>query len=294
MFGFPAKKDEKPLKKCCKVSADRLSFFPLVKPQNIEQTMIIAKNLVSREELANVRTPDATDSFTPIAHSFLVEQTLEALDRNGYSVTEEKHALARFGQRYFGGFQIAGPDINSSERKLVLGLRNSHDRTFAASICVGNRMIVCENLCFSSDIKLARRHTTNILRDIPRVLAEAIGRLLSHWTDMETRISRYQNTEIGFDQACALAVQLAEAKALPAREVFPVTQEWKSPRHPEFNTPTLWNLYNSVTENLKGSDLTKLPARTMVMQSIFDAMAGHSSVIEAEVVDVSELEMADA
>lgn len=256
--------------------------------------MIIAKNLVSREELANVRTPDATDSFTPIAHSFLVEQTLEALDRNGYSVTEEKHALARFGQRYFGGFQIAGPDINSNERKLVLGLRNSHDRTFAASICVGNRMIVCENLCFSSDIKLARRHTTNILRDIPRVLAEAIGRLLSHWTDMETRISRYQNTEIGFDQACTLAVQLAEAKALPAREVFPVTQEFKAPRHPEFNSPTLWNLYNSVTENLKGSDLTKLPARTMVMQSIFDAMAGHSSVIEAEVVDVSELETADA
>ena len=251
--------------------------------------MIIAKNIVTREELATVRTPDATESFTPIAHSFLVDQTLEALDRAGYSVTEEKHALGRFGQRYFGGFQIAGPDINSSERKLVLGLRNSHDRTFAASICVGNRMIVCENLCFSSDIKLARRHTTNILRDIPRVLSEAIGRLLSHWTDMETRINRYQQTEIGFNDACALAVQLAESKALPARDVYPVTQEFKAPRHPEFNTPTLWNLYNAVTENLKGSDLTKLPARTMVMQSLFDTRAGHASVIEVEPIDVEEL-----
>lgn len=256
--------------------------------------MIIAKNLVSREELANVATPLATDSFTPISHSFLVDQTLEALDRNGYSVTEEKHALARFGQRYFGGFQISGPDIESNERKLVLGLRNSHDRTFAASICIGNRMIVCENLCFSSDVKLARRHTTNILRDIPRVLSEAIGRLLSHWTDMTTRIDRYQNTAITFDQACALAVQLAEAKALPAREVFPVTQEFKAPRHEVFNTPTLWNLYNSVTENLKGSDLTKLPARTMVMQSLFDTWAGHSSIIEVEPVDVSELAGAEA
>jgi hypothetical protein len=255
--------------------------------------MIIAKNLVSREELVSVRTPDATESFTPIPHSFLVEQTMQALERSGYSVTEEKHALNRFGQRYFGGFQIAGPDINSSERKLVLGLRNSHDKAFAASICIGNRMIVCENLCFSSDVKLARRHTVNIIRDIPRVLSEAIGRLLSHWTDMETRISRYQNTEIGFDQACALAVQLAEAKALPARDVFPVTQEFKAPRHPEFNSPTLWNLYNSVTENLKGSDLTKLPARTMVMQSIFDTMAGHSSVIEVEAVDAEVLAMAD-
>ena len=256
--------------------------------------MIIAKNLVSREELANVRTPEGTDSFTPISHSFLVEETLSALDRAGYSVTEEKHALGRFGQRYFGGFQITGPDINSDSRKLVLGLRNAHDKSFAASMCIGNRMIVCENLCFSSDVKLARRHTVNIIRDIPRVLSEGIGRLLSHWTDMETRIERYQNTEIGFDRACELSVQLAEAKALPARDVFAVTQEFKAPRHPEFNTPTLWNLYNSVTENLKGSDLTKLPVRTMVMQSMFDSLAGHASVIEVEPIDAEELVGAEA
>ena len=256
--------------------------------------MIIAKNLVSREELANVRTPEGTDSFTPISHSFLVEETLSALDRAGYSVTEEKHALGRFGQRYFGGFQITGPDINSDSRKLVLGLRNAHDKSFAASMCIGNRMIVCENLCFSSDVKLARRHTVNIIRDIPRVLSEGIGRLLSHWTDMETRIGRYQNTEIGFNQACELAVQLAESKALPARDVFAVTQEFKAPRHPEFNTPTLWNLYNSVTENLKGSDLTKLPVRTMVMQSMFDSIAGHASIIEVEPIDAEELVGAEA
>jgi hypothetical protein len=106
---------------------------------------------------------------------------------------------------------------------------------------------------------------------------------------METRINRYQNTEIGFDEACALSVQLAESKALPARDVFAVTQEFKSPRHPEFNTPTLWNLYNSVTENLKGSDLTKLPARTMVMQSIFDSRAGHASILGAQEIEVEDL-----
>jgi len=256
--------------------------------------MIIAKNLVSREELSAIRTPDATDSFTPIPHSFLVEQTHEALDRAGYSIVEEKHALGRFGQRYFGGFQITGPDINSDSRKLVLGLRNSHDKAFAASMCIGNRMIVCENLCFSSDVKLARRHTVNIIRDIPRVLAEGIGRLLAHWTDMETRIARYMETEIGFNQACEMAVQLAEAKALPPRDVYNVVQEFKAPKHPEFNSPTLWNLYNAVTENLKGSDLTKLPARTMVMQALFDNRAGHASVIEVEPIEITELETVEA
>jgi hypothetical protein len=254
--------------------------------------MIIAKNLVSTEELSTVLTPEATDSFTPIAHSYLVEQTGAAIERAGYRITEEKHALARGGQRYFGGFQITGPSIQSAERSLVVGLRNSHDRTFAASICVGNRMMVCENLCFSSDIKLARRHTSNILRDIPRVLSEAIGRLFSHWTDMGTRISRYQTTEIGWEEACALAVRLTESKALPQRDLFPVIQEFKSPRHEVFNTPTLWNLYNSVTEHLKGSDLTKMPARTMVMQALFDTRAGFSPAISEE-NDVSVLTLAE-
>lgn len=256
--------------------------------------MIIAKNLVTRDQLSTVRTPDRTESFTPISHSFLVEETVAALERAGYAIKEEKHALARFGQRYFGGFEISGPDINSNSRSLVLGLRNAHDKSFAASMCIGNRMIVCENLCFSSDVKLARRHTVNIIRDIPRVLSEGIGRLMSHWTDMETRINRYQETEIGFNEACTLAVKLAESKALPARDVFSVTQEFKAPRHAEFNSPTLWNLYNAVTENLKGSDLTKLPARTMVMQQMFDSRAGFQSAIEVEAVDVEELATADA
>lgn len=252
--------------------------------------MIIAKNIVSSEELSTVLTPEPTESFTPISHSYLVEQTREAITRAGYSVKEEKHALARFGQRYFGGFAIVGPDLQSGERQLVVGLRNAHDKTFAASMCIGNRMMVCENLCFSSDIKLQRRHTTNILRDIPRVLSEGVSRVSAHWVDMESRMLRYQQSEVTPEQVAGLAVRLAEAKALPGRDVFPVVQEWKTPRHPEFATPTLWSLYNAVTEHLKGGDLNKLPARTMVMQSLFDGWCGHHPSI-VPTIDVDALSL---
>jgi hypothetical protein len=67
-------------------------------------------------------------------------------------------------------------------------------------------------------------------------------------------------------------------------------QQFRTPNHPEFNGKTLWSLYNGVTECLKGGDLSKLPARTMTMQSIFDARAGHNSVIQTE-IDKSELMM---
>ena len=68
--------------------------------------------------------------------------------------------------------------------------------------------------------------------------------------------------------------------------VYNVIKEFRDPQHPEFRGKTLWNLYNSVTENLKGGDFSKLPKRTMTMQRIFDNVAKFKapSVVEAEEV----------
>ena len=240
------------------------------------------------DQLRAVKTPPKTDSHTPIPHSLLVDKTRKALDRAGFAITEEEHALARGGQRYFGGFALTGDDIKGEDRRLVFGLRNSSDKSTAASACMGNSMLVCDNMCFSSDVKLARRHTVNILRDLDGMLAKAISRIRSSWADMGLRISAYKESEISPEVASNLAVDLAECKALPERDVYKTVKEFRDPRHPEFRGNTLWNLYNAVTENLKGGDLSKLPERTMKMQSIFDGVAGHRSVIvDAEEVVLS-------
>jgi hypothetical protein len=246
-------------------------------------SLIIAKNKVNAEQLMGVETPEAADRFQPIPHFSLVEMTREAIGRAGLEVSLEEHSLARGGQRYFGGFALKGADITGSDRQIVLGLRNAHDKSFAASICVGNRMMVCENLCFSSDIKLARRHTTNILADLPRVLSDAVARVVSHWADMGKRIELYKETEISRDRAADLLIDLVDVKAFPARDIYAAVQEFRNPRHDEFKGGTLWTLYNSITENLKGGDLSKLPFRTMTAQSVFDRIAGHRPTIEAEI-----------
>lgn len=245
-------------------------------------SLLLAKNVVSREVLSRIPTPDAVDRFKPIPHSVLADATRLAISNAGLEIAEEEHALARGGLRYFGGFALRGKDIDSADRNIVLGLRNAHDKTFAASICVGNRMVVCDNLCFSSDIKLARRHTTNIMTDIPRVLAQAVSRVVSHWADMGKRILSYQQSIIADSTAADLLVKLVDSKAFPARDIYSAIEEFRKPRHAEFKGNSLWSLYNSVTENLKNGDLTKLPARTIVMQSIFDRAAGHNSVIEID------------
>ena len=259
----------------------------------------MAKNVVTREQLAQAdsdaglvlndkrmeATPDGTDSHTPIPHFSLVDETHAALERAGLEVEQEEHALARGGLRYFGGFALKGNDIKADDRRLVLGLRNAHDKSFAASVCIGNQMMVCENLCFSSDVKLARRHTKNIVADLPRVLSSAISRVVSHWSDMGKRIDAYKGIEVTKAKAADMVIDLVDAKAFPARDVYKAVKEFETPRHEEFKGGSLWTLYNGITEHLKGGDLSKLPQRTMTVQSVFDKLAGHTP----EIIDAVEI-----
>lgn len=245
-------------------------------------SLLIAKNKITLAELREVPTPPETESFLPIPHALLVDLTREAVERAGLTIIEEEYATARGGLRFFGAFALTGENMQSEERRIVLGLRNSHDKAFAAAICIGNKMLVCENLCFSSDIKLARRHTVNILKDLPRVIADAVGRCLSHWNDMEKRIEAYKSVKLTREQANDLVISLTDAQALPARDIYNVITEFRKPQFEEFAGETLWSLYNAVTFCLKGGDLNKLPSRTMAMQSIFDRLARHTPALEVQ------------
>ena len=94
---------------------------------------------------------------------------------------------------------------------------------------------------------------------------------------MGKRIESYQQTEINRDRAADLIIDLVDAKAFPSSKIYSAVQEFRNPRHDEFKGGTLWSLYNSITENLKGGDLARLPYRTMTTQSIFDRVSGHKS-----------------
>jgi hypothetical protein len=69
----------------------------------------------------------------PIAHGKLLEQVQSCLSGNGLHVVSEAHGLTRDAQRYFGLLQVANGS-NPADFGLVVGVRNSHDRSFPASI----------------------------------------------------------------------------------------------------------------------------------------------------------------
>lgn len=228
---------------------------------------------VARPELATVATPAATTTWHPIPHNVLLAEVEESLGRNGLHIVGQQHALAREGQRYFGLLQIANGQ-NPSDHAWVLGLRNSHDQTFPAGLVVGSRVFVCDNLAFSGEIVIARRHTRWILRDLPRLVLEGVAQLTDRWHSQEERYARYREAPLTDSSAHDLVIRALDAQAITTTQVPAVLREWRHPSHPEFNPRSVWSLFNAFTHTVGASTVWTIARRTQVLHGVLDVHCG--------------------
>src|SRR5262252_4968186 len=154
--------------------------------KQVDLTLHCGASKVDRAEVENVPTPAATETWTPIPHTALIERIEDTLKSDG---------LTKGGQRYFGLMQIANGH-NSEDYAWVLGARNSHDKSFPAGLVVGADVFVCDNLSFSGEIRMTRKHTVHIMRDLPGLVQRSIGKLMSRWHDQDTRIEAYKQHQL--------------------------------------------------------------------------------------------------
>ena len=259
-------------------------------------------SLVPLEEIANVPTPpveyrqkenangERTVSYQPIAHHELVNRTKGFLASNGFTIQDEVHSLARNNNHYFGLFSVEHPNREATDRGTVVGIRNSHDKTFPAGLCAGDAPFVCDNLIFTNTIKLARRHTRNILNDLDFTINRALGKLFGFWHGQDSRIEAYKNRSIGNVYANDLIVKAAQVGALPKSKIIDVVNQWESSDHPEFHGRNVNSLYNAFTEVYKGN-LTQLPNRSEALHSVLDGYVDFDindhveNILDMEVVE---------
>tara|TARA_Y100000592_G_scaffold96945_1_gene166460 strand:- start:554 stop:1477 length:924 start_codon:yes stop_codon:yes gene_type:complete len=254
-----------------------------------EQVVGVPTPPVSYRSKPNKRTGELAISHQPIAHHELVERTRGFLGDNGFTIQDEVHSLARDNNHYFGLFAVDHPNRAESDRGCVIGLRNSHDKTFPAGLCAGDAPFVCDNLIFTNTIKLARRHTRHILDDLNQTINRAIGKLFGFWHGQDQRIEAYKDFELGNALANDLVIRACKAGAIPKSKIMDVVNQWESSDHVEFRDRNLNSLYNAFTEVYKGN-LVALPARSDALHSVLDSqvdfdMANHFDLDDVDVVD---------
>jgi len=248
---------------------------------------------IDRQTLGNIPCPPPTETWHPISHIHLVNEVERALAASNMRIVNESYGVTEDNARMFGLLQIA----NCQETKdyaYVIGLRGAIDKSLSRGLAVGSSVFVCDNMAFSSEIVMHRKQTKNILADLPLMIDTAIGQLSARWNDQGRRIDTYKQTEIGDKDAAHLFMEMA-GDVFPAQRLMEIYNEFKNPRHVEFEKHTLWAAFNAVTEYLKpkgdskASGLWTMPARTGRLHKMCDDFAG--LVINVAATDVTQRQL---
>jgi hypothetical protein len=257
--------------------ADISSPAPVV--QSVRSPNLILHCGASHVDLKDVRrvpTPDSTDSWCPIPHHQLITTVQQTLATTRLRIGTQAHSLTHDGMRYFGLMEVHAQKADT-DYCWVLGLRNSHDKTFPAGIVAGASVFVCDNLSFSGEIKFARKHTRFIVRDLPQLVSRSIGLLMAKWHDQDKRIAAYKEAEISDVEAHDLVIRATDVGVCSNRLIPPVLHEWREPRHDVFEERNVWSLFNAFTESLKDGNLAELPKRTEALHGLLDTHVGLSA-----------------
>ena len=227
---------------------------------------------VPRAALAAVPTPTPTETWRPLAHEEFVRRVEWELPRYGLDVVNAAYALTHDGGRFFGLLQVTRNGLENPAYSLVVGLRNSHDKTLTAGLVAGSQVFVCDNLAFSGEVSVSRKHTSFITMDLPMLIGNAVGRLLGLFQTQDERVRRYKNTRLSDAAAHDLCVRALDARAICASKIPALLHEWREPRHQEFKPRNLWSFFNATSEVMKGA-LHLLPRRSQAIHQLCDQYA---------------------
>lgn len=253
-------------------------------------------NRVEFKDVEAVVTPEpcfrgekARRKFYPIPHAALVRSVSSGLEEQGFIIGEQSHALVKNGARYFGLMKVRHHnEQEASDFSSVIGLRNGHDGSFLASLAVGANIFVCDNLSFSGEVTIGRKHTRYIERDLPGLIFSAIGKLGGQRQQQGMRFAAYKQAQLQDRDAHSLILRSFTTGIIGEQRIKGVLNQWERPQHEEFQPRTVWSLFNAFTELFKPQErkddsgnmilgqtnLGQLGGRTMKLHGLLDAYVG--------------------
>lgn len=220
-------------------------------------------------DVATAPTPQATETHVPINHAKFLDTVGEALSNAGLKVDNQNYGLSHDGNRMFSLASLSRQDNDNGTFKNVLGIRNAHDKAFSAGLVCGSQVFVCDNLAFSGEIKMNRKHTVNIMRDLPNLIYGMVNEVVQGWLNQESRYEGYADTVLDQSGSDELFGSAMRNNAIPPSKLKRVFNEWDEPRHDEFKPRNAWSMFNAFTEVMKSSP-RQLPERSIRLHKVFD------------------------
>lgn len=218
---------------------------------------------VSREELALIPAPQATQTWFPVKHADVLQTATKTLQDAGFTIAKERLSVAKDGLRFFGTLDLTTPIVEGIS--LAVGIRNSCDKTFPIGFCAGQRVFVCSNLGFTSEIVVSKKHTRFGNDRYVEGIAKAVASLGQYQAQQADWINGLRSWKLTREEADSIILESYEAELIGSRQLPLLLQEWRNPEHEEFREPTGWSLWNAYTAVLGKTTQATQPAKAASM-----------------------------
>ena len=215
---------------------------------------------VNAAELATIEPPMPTRTWYPLAHRAVLDSVCEALDGAGFAIVRSRLSVSHGGARFFGTLDLTTSIVEGVS--LAVGIRNSNDQSFPIGFCCGQRVFVCDNLAFTSEIVVSKKHTRFGQERYLEGLAQAVASLEQYKQSAAGWIERMQARQLSDDTANSLLLQAYERKIIGLRLLPLVVEEWRRPQREKYRPRTAYSLFNCFTDVLGRERQLRFPAES--------------------------------
>jgi len=217
------------------------------------------------DALSQLPVPVATDTHVPIAHAAVVDMVKYSLGFYGHEIIGEDFGVTPDGMRFFGVLSLRSEYGDYTD---TVGLRNSHDKRFPIGISFGSRVFVCDNLAFSGDHVIRRKHTANAKRELPGLVAEVVEPLRENRLHQARTFDRYRQCALTQTQADHAVLEFYRRGVINLQRIGDVLDAYEKPPH-DWGDETAWRLFNAATFALAGH-VAEDPSRTKQLHTVID------------------------
>ena len=201
--------------------------------------------------ITSALVPAQTRTYKPIAHSQLIDLTLNGIQAAGFKLDKETYSSAKDGQIANGRFSIS--NVADSEMQLQIGWQNSYNRSMSLKFAIGTRILVCSNGCVSGDFgAFKKRHKGDIQDFTPGAITDYIKSAGDSFKIMQQQREQMKQVEITKrTKAELIGRMMIEEQFICSSQLNIIRKEMSSPTHDYGAKDSLWELYNYTTFAMK-------------------------------------------
>ena len=203
--------------------------------------------------LRNVALPQATKSYTPIAHGDIIDEVREALKLAGFAVKSELYKAEQKGEVAAGFMEISGNELDE-DMAMTFNWTNSYNKMLRFSCGIGG-LIYDNNVPFVSrdaQVNWARKHTGTAKEESTNVINQMISQAVHHFTKIVDMKDRFKAIVIDREEYSKLmGLLFFDKNILGIEQSTQIRNEYNNPSFDYSGKGTLWEVYKMMMFGVK-------------------------------------------